>query len=645
MEIYSLPKANSAGSFRIISLLLIFIVLTQYALAQRSTIHFKDSLDFSAYAQTFKEHVTKEDVDQQSKSFFQKASQLNNPLYPARAAAIISEVYFNQHDKTAGESWYNKAQTLFHSQNSDLEAGICNLNIGKLLTRNYDFETGQPYLLKSVDDFAKINNYNKQATALNILSLAYHDFGEYDKGTDYARQVIDLLSKHEAAVNKNLFWYGYNNLGINFDDGNQPLKAIEAHQRALIYAINASDSSYSYNNLGNTFKKLNNLTEAEQYFIRSLEKSTDYEDTYHMATIYSNMVDIERRRKNYAKAHLYLDSALHYAGQSGSPEKLLDIYYYSYQLKNETGNHQEAVNYLLNHLKLKDSFFTAEKNKAVLQYQAKYESEKKENALMQTQLGLAESELASKQKNSLLVIAALGLAIAIILLLNQKFKSGMKEKQLVLEKKLLQEQADLQIQQHRLQLSRNLHDSMGAQLTLLSATADGLKNTINTSDVESRKKLSMLTQLCETSFNELRNTLWVLNKTQIMLADLRLKLLNFINQTEEATEKIKFHVSFMIEENIQIAAESSINFFRLMQELINNAVKHAGATDIHITVLQQARSFSVHFSDNGKGFDSETAPFKSYGLANIRSRVAEMGGTIQLNSTGGGTTYLIKINL
>lgn len=377
MEIYSLQKAESAGLFRLFSMLLVFVFLTQYALAQGSNIRLKDSLDFSAFAQTFKNNVTKKDVDQQSKSFFQKASQLSNPLYSARAAALISEVYFNQPNKTAGESWHNKALALFRSQKNDLEAGICNLNIGKLLTRTYDFETGLPYLLKSVDDFSKTNDYNKQATALNILSLAYHDFGEYDKGTDYARQVIDLLSKHEAAVNKNLFWYGYNNLGINFDDGNQPLKAIEAHQRALIYAINASDSSYSYNNLGNTFKKLNNLTEAEHYFIRSLEKSTDYEDAYHMATIYSNMVDIERLRKNFAKAHLYLDSALYYARLSGSPEKLLDIYYYSYQLKNETGNHREAVNYLLNHLKLKDSFFTAEKNKAVLQYQAKYESEKK----------------------------------------------------------------------------------------------------------------------------------------------------------------------------------------------------------------------------------------------------------------------------
>lgn len=645
MEIYSFPKAKIAGSFRIFSKLLILVLITQNVYTQGSTNHYKDSLDFSAYARTFKNNVTRKDVDQQSKNFYQKASQLNNPLYPARAAALISEVYFNQQNKTAGESWYNKALAMFRSQKNDLEAGICNLSIGKLLTRTYDFETGLPYLLKSVDDFYKTNDYNQQAKALNILSLAYHDFGEYDKGLYYARQVIDLLSKNESAVNKNLFWYGYNNLGINFDDGNQPLKAIEAHQRALNYAINASDSSYSYNNLGNTFKKLNNLTEAEQYFIRALEKSTDYGDTYHMATINSNMVDIERLRKNYAKAQLYLDSALYYARKSGSPEKLLDIYYYSYQLKYETGNHQEAVHYLHNHLKLKDSFFTAEKNKAVLQYQAKYESEKKENELMQTQLVLATSELTSKQKNSLLVIAALGLAIAIILLLNQRFRSRMKEKQLVLEKKLLQEQADQQIQQHRLQLSRNLHDSMGAQLTLLSATVDGLKTTMATTDIESMKKLLMLTHLCETSLNELKNTLWVLNKKQIMLADLRLKLLNFISQAQEATDNIQFHCSFIVEEDIQISAETSINYFRLMQELINNAIKHAGATDIHITVQQQGRSFSVHFRDNGKGFDSETVHLKSYGLANIRCRVSEMGGTVQLNSTGAGTTYQIKINM
>ncbi len=604
-----------------------------------------DSTEFVLLTQTFKENFHKDDAGQAARSFFQKATRLHQPLYQCRAAALISESYFEQLNKSMGEEWYNKAQSLFRSQNNYTEAGSSNLAIGKLLTRKYDFETGLPYLLKSVDDFAQAKDYNKQTIALNNLSLAYHDFGKYDKGIAYAQEALQVLSMHPQAVNTNLYWYVYNNLGINYDDSNQPARAIEAHRKALPYGINASDSSYSYNNLGNTFKKLGNYTEAERYFTLSLQKSTDYEDQYHLATIFSNMVDIERHRKSYNKAHLYLDSALYYARQSGSPEKLLDIYYYTYQLKSETGNYLDATRYLHEHLRLKDSFFTAEKNKAVLQYQAKYETEKKERALTQTQLHLAKAELASKQKNYWLLILAIAFLMAVLLFIIQRSRSILKEKKMALEKQLLKEKAESELQQQRLEISRNLHDSMGAQLTLISTTVDSLSRAGGFPGDEVARKLAALAQLCDTSTAELKNTLWVLNKQAIMLADLRLKILNFINQAAEAHDTVDFHFTFNVTENVQLAASQALNLFRLVQELLNNAIKHSGARNIHLVFYQQGRLLTINFKDDGKGFDMAAGHHSSYGLMNMQNRVTELGGNLHLNSDATGTSYSIETTL
>ncbi len=625
-------------------ILLVFLLAVNAGSAQMKVQSSTDSVTFARLAETFKKNADSVYIDRNAAIFFEKASQLHEVCYRAQAAAIISESYFEKLNKREGETWYVKAQNLYNTDKNYLEAGLSNLKIGNLLTRNYDFETGLPYLLKSVDDFAKTDDYNRQATAYNRLSLAYHDFGNYEKGIAYAQEAFKVLDSHKKVINKNLFWYVYNNLGINYDDSKQPLKAIEAHLNALPFAINASDSSYSYNNLGNTFKKLGNLSEAEKYFNLSFQHSTDYKDQYHLATVYSNMVDIMRLRKNYGKAIYFLDSALYYARLSGSPEKLLDIYYYSYQIKQETGNYTDAIQYLHDHLKLKDSFFTADKNNAVLHYQARYETEKKERELAEAQLNLTKSKLISNQKNILLIILGLAFGLALLLLFYLKSRSRMKEKQLMMENNILQQKAAAEVQRQRLEISRNLHDSMGAQLTLIGSTADRLLTGQNHSE-ETIRRLNTLSQLSESAVTELKNTLWVLNAKVIQLSDLRMKMLNFINQAAEAEESIQFHFNFDVTEDIPIASRQAVNLIRLVQELTNNSIKHANATIVEINLLQNGKVLFINFSDNGQGFDIAETKDASFGLNGIQTRVAEMNGRLDLNSSTCGTNYGIEIFL
>ena len=282
-----------------------------------------------------------------------------------------------------------------------------NYNKGIELASKYEFENALPYLLKSVDGFEKANNINSQVKALNRISLSYHDFGNYNKGIEYAYLAKKVLDEHPQQANKNLYWYVYNNAGINYDDNKRPQQAIEEHLKALPYAIDASDSSYSYNNLGNTYKKLNRLDKAETYFKLALTNPHSYKDDYHFATVYSNMVDIERLKKNYKQAQYYLDSALHYATISNSPEKLLDIYYYTYQLKSESGDHRSASGFLNKYVQLKDSLFTSGKNDALLHYQTKYETEKKEKQI-------AEQKLVSKQKNLWLILMTITMSAGLL---------------------------------------------------------------------------------------------------------------------------------------------------------------------------------------------------------------------------------------
>lgn len=514
-----------------------------------------------------------------------------------------------------------------------------NYNKGIELAGKYEFENALPYLLKSVDGFEKANNINSQVKALNRISLSYHDFGNYDKGIEYAYLAKKVLDEHPQQANKNLYWYVYNNAGINYDDSKRPQQAIEEHLKALPYAIDASDSSYSYNNLGNTYKKLNRLDKAETYFKLALTNPHSYKDDYHFATVYSNMVDIERLKKNYKQAQYYLDSALHYATISNSPEKLLDIYYYTYLLKSESGDHRSASGFLNKYVQLKDSLFTSEKNDALLHYQTKYETEKKEKQI-------TEQKLVSKQKNLWLILMTITMSAGLLFFWYYRQKTNLEQKQLALENQLLQEQTHSKIQEQRLEISRELHDSLGSQLTFIKSVSDSLLNASEKSNNNLNARINTLSEFSENSIAELKNTIWALNSQQLNLSELKLKMLNFISSASEAKESMQFHFLFNIVSDYQLSSRQAINLFRVFQEILNNTIKYAEAKDVFIDISQIEKNLTIKISDNGIGFNFEEAKKKSFGLTNIQNRIEELKGKFSVEtSEGNGTTYLIKLEL
>ena len=83
-----------------------------------------------------------------------------------------------------------------------------------------------------------------------------------------------------------------------------------------------------------------------------------------------------------------------------------------------------------------------------------------------------------------------------------------------------------------------------------------------------------------------------------------------------------------------------------MQEIITNAIKYSFAKEILINITQKEKLLAIKIADNGTGFDFEKLKTKSYGLSNIQNRVAEINGSLKVETgEGKGTTYFIEIHL
>ena len=123
-------------------------------------------------------------------------------------------------------------------------------------------------------------------------------------------------------------------------------------------------------------------------------------------------------------------------------------------------------------------------------------------------------------------------------------------------------------------------------------------------------------------------------------------MLNFMKDAGESVDHIDFQFDFVVSDDKQLTSKQAINLYRILQEIVNNAIKHANAKDISVLISQIENELQIKISDNGIGFDYESKKKKSFGLTNIQNRVQEIKGTLKVQSElENGTNYFVAITL
>src|SRR6185312_13141282 len=123
-----------------------------------------------------------------------------------------------------------------------------------------------------------------------------------------------------------------------------------------------------------------------------------------------------------------------------------------------------------------------------------------------------------------------------------------------------------------------------------------------------------------------------------------------VKATQEFCRQFLYNkkTKFIIEQNCELPDfpnEIKIDLYRVIQEFINNSLKHGEATKIMISFNYQKKILKLILSDNGKGFDSKQC-HKGMGLQNVKSRVKSHNGTLKIiSSIGKGTCYTIATPL
>lgn len=197
----------------------------------------------------------------------------------------------------------------------------------------------------------------------------------------------------------------------------------------------------------------------------------------------------------------------------------------------------------------------------------------------------------------------------------------------------------------RKKFAKELHDGLGPLLSSVKMSLSALNNKISHgSGKEILESVSSMTNEAIITLKEISNNLSPHVLTNFGLASAINTFTIKLNQAKAIPIDFKTNMT-----RVRIDPDVEVVIYRAVCELINNSLKHSGASRIDIELNRHERFVTLQFTENGRGFDpglSGGEEKKGMGLSNIETRVRSINGVFILESTPGkGTSALIKVTL
>jgi two-component system, NarL family, sensor kinase len=355
-------------------------------------------------------------------------------------------------------------------------------------------------------------------------------------------------------------------------------------------------------------------------------------------------------QKKYTDALKAFYQSLTLAQKMNYYEFIYMNYFAISKLHTETGEYEQALLYNNKYIELHDKILNEENFSNALSIENNYNNEEKEIEFVKTK---ADNRQKSTLNKILLGSAAALLFIGFLGYRNFKNKQKVSSQQQELQKQKITElEKDKQLlaidamlqgqEEERSRIAKDLHDGLGGMLSGTKLSFINMKeNLVLTSEnaVQFDKSLSML----DNTIADLRKVAHNLMPEALVKFGLQEAVRDFCNSIQASTNlKVVYQP---LGDNRKLSNTAEVFTYRIIQELVNNAVKHANATQIIVQLTTNNNKVGIAVEDNGKGFDANTlANSKGAGMDNIKYRVQYFNGTIDtVTSVGNGTSVNIEL--
>lgn len=586
-----------------------------------------------------------DEAPEKAMTLFRKAEQLSKSSGfddgAGYALAFMGLTAGQQGDHDKSRVYYKEAMDYcLRARECKFVIAFLYMNIGLTWKEKGDYTQANEYFHKALASFQRYLPGDKSMTAvyINLIGIQAR-MGSYTKALAYADLAIQLAEKNDqkhflalAQLNKGNTFYTMKQSDSALYYYNTGMKTAEGSGNTTLY------SSF-YLGMGNTALQHNENTTAARYFekvIRLNKNATSGTLFGYILPRYSLGLAY-RRLKDYKKAEQYLLEGLEKARVTGLTENEHDGHGVLADVYEETGRYKEAMQQATIYRELTDSAQEVGKVRAINEIEIKYRTAQKDKELIEKKMMIARQEKAIGKRNLIIAGTAAGLLLVLagsIVFYRNKRKMDLRNAEISRLKA-----AAAGEEKERARISRELHDGLGGMITGIKMNLRTLQKQEDITALP--KKLDGIMLQLQGMGEEIRKTAHNLMPDALQEHNLQEALQLYCNQLQ--TEQQQINLQFHGEPGIPDKS-LELTIYRIIQELVQNIVKHSGAALAEIQVIHNKDTLCISAEDNGIGFDSETG--QGIGLQNIKARVSTLNGYCSVTSVyGKGTTAFIEIDL
>ena len=203
---------------------------------------------------------------------------------------------------------------------------------------------------------------------------------------------------------------------------------------------------------------------------------------------------------------------------------------------------------------------------------------------------------------------------------------------------------ELSTVEERKRLARELHDSVTQTLFSIGLTAEAAAELVESDPARARRELENLQELTRAAMQEMRSLIFELRPAELETEGLAAALRKHVEVLRRLHQQ---EIEVEVEGERRLPPDVEKGLLRIAQEALGNALRHAGATRVALSLASHDSRVAIRVADDGCGFDPEEAQTRSrrLGLTSMRERAEALGGTLAIDSRPGqGTTVTVEVS-
>lgn len=497
------------------------------------------------------------------------------------------------------------------------------------------------------------------AGCYNDIATLYFRLEQYDKSLAYDLRSIPY---HLLSGNNENIAFAYIYTASDFIKRKKFDSAEAYFQKAKSYVIKLNKPSVNveyYGHTGNMFSMEENWPKAIENYTVAYANAKHIDQFFNEAVFSIGIANAWYRLDNLSQAEKFALYSLDVAETNNFRETETKSYKLLSLIYSIEKNWQRAYEYLNKYESVNDSVKADELQQKVNELETKYQAEKNQQEIGRLEKDKQIQSLTIKHELTTNYILIGSLAALMILgflgyrnfrtrqqlakqqheLQQQRIRELEKDKQLMAVDAMLKGQ-----EEERSRLAKDLHDGLGGLLSGVKFSLSSMKGNVILSEENVHLFNSAIEQL-DNAMNEMRRVAHNMMPETLMRFGLAQALQDFSENINE-TKNIRISLqTFGLEKRINDSAE--IIVYRIVQELLNNVLKHAHAQTVLVQLIKHGDQLSITVEDDGDGFDTKIlADSKGAGMQNIRSRVDYLKGSLDIQSEPGrGTSVHITCTL